>query len=238
MANGMYSTPLMGTGIVANPMGFQRNTTLMGTTMPTTPQVSTPMPPPLPIQPATQTPQVSTVMPTVTQTAQISTVMPNPFYLTVMQNPELIRDELEDRSATIYDGSMLEQMAKYVAEIEKIAAMEKLEKYNIEADLSYNTLYPEYSLPVAEVEKRAGLSQQMSSNQSAFFGTSIETVLPITIASDISEVNTPMTTVPQVLVPRIPTNAFYSATYSLKSTSNVTSLSRSIPVNKFHSIMG
>lgn len=236
MANGMYSTPLMGTGIVANPMQFQRNTTLMGTTMPTTPQISTPMPPPMPT--VTQTPQVSTVMPTVTQTAQISTVMPNPFYLTVMQNPELIQDELEDRSATIYDGSMLEQMAKYVAEIEKIAAIEKLEKYNIESDLAYNTLYPEYSLPVAEVEKRAGLSQQISSSQSAFFGTSAETVSPITIVSDISKVNTLVTTVPQVLVARVPTNAFYSATYSLKSTPNVTSLSRSIPVNKFHSIMG
>lgn len=81
MANGMYSTPLMGTGIVANPMQLQRNAMLMGTTMPTmptTPQVSTPMPP---MSTTTQTPQVSTPMPTVTQISQapqVSTVMPNP----------------------------------------------------------------------------------------------------------------------------------------------------------------
>lgn len=80
MANGMYSTPLMGTGIVANPMGFQRNTTLMGTTMPTTPQVSTPMPPP-PMPTVTQTPQVSTVIP------PMSTPMPNPMSNSTTQSP-------------------------------------------------------------------------------------------------------------------------------------------------------
>lgn len=80
MADSMYSTPIMGTSTALggiNPMQFQRNTTLMGTTMPTMPQVSTVMPSPIPT--VTQTPQVSTVMPpmpTTTQTPQVSTPMP------------------------------------------------------------------------------------------------------------------------------------------------------------------
>lgn len=87
MANGMYSTPIMGTGIVANPMRLQRNAMLMGTTMPTTPQVSTPMPPPMPT--VTQTPQVSTVMPPIPPIPPMPPMPPIPSATQASQTPQV-----------------------------------------------------------------------------------------------------------------------------------------------------
>ena len=105
MANGMYSTPLMGTGIVANPMQLQRNAMLMGTTMPTTPQVSTVMPPP-PMQPATQTPQVSTVMPTGTKVKENmrSIISTNPQFFDVILVDEDTPNLKEILTFSTYDS--------------------------------------------------------------------------------------------------------------------------------------